>query len=128
MNSINSDSIGGEETRSSFESHETLVATGNGQWIRIPTGVQSVAITLDATLGIGKIQVSSDSLIDIKNDIASKVMDWDAGIVTNAYSNDVFFPCTAIREVNISGTTSIGVRDKTQSLMQRYLRKTFLHG
>lgn len=30
MNSINSDSIGGEETRSSFESHETLVATGNG--------------------------------------------------------------------------------------------------
>lgn len=30
MNSINSDSIGGEETLSSFEAHETLGATGNG--------------------------------------------------------------------------------------------------
>lgn len=110
MNPLTSDSIGGEEALSSFEAHETLNATGNGQWILIPTGVQSVAITLDATLGSGKIQVSSDSLIDIKNNIASKVIDWDAGIVTNALSNDVFFPCTAIRQVNISGTTSIGVR------------------
>lgn len=87
MNPLTSDSIGGEETRSSFEAHETLVATGNGQWIIIPTGVQSVAVTLDATLGSGKIQVSSDSLIDIKNNIASKVMDWDAGMVTNASIN-----------------------------------------
>ena len=121
MNSINSDSIGGEETRSSFEAHETLVATGNGQWILIPTGVQSVAITLDATLGIGKIQVSSDSLIDIKNDIASKVMDWDAGIVTNAYSNDVFTRITNFYKKMIDIDTRLNINCMSFLCVRRYI-------
>ena len=110
MNAITSDTIGGEETLSSFETHETLDTPTNGDWILIPTGVQSVAVTLDATSGSGKIQVSSDSLYDITNDTATKVKDWDAGLLTGTLDNDVFFPCTAIRQVNISGTTSIGVR------------------
>jgi hypothetical protein len=92
-----------------FEYDETLDAPGNGKYILIPANIKGVSVTLglDAA-STGKVQASTSTIYDIKDDNAIWV-DWDYGIVSST-SQDYMLPATAIRQVNLSGSTKLELR------------------
>lgn len=83
----------------------TLSAPGNSDSILTPRGVQSVLVTLSTSGGEGKVQYTMSSVAEVKADTANWI-DWDAGSVTSD-TDDVLYPVTAIRMVNVSGSTTM---------------------
>jgi hypothetical protein len=91
-----------------WEVFEQLDAPGNGMWHLVPSGCQSIQIMLFPIEGSGKIQITMDRVNNVKNGIACFV-DWDNGIVDST-TTEAVMPVTAIRQVNVSGTTKLTMR------------------
>ena len=88
-----------------FEFNESKAAAGNGNTIVIPPNIKGIAVTLEITAGNGKVQATTSSLADVLAG-AEVWVDWSKGAIT-ATAQDYVMPCTALRLVNISGTTKI---------------------
>lgn len=86
---------------------DVLSAPGNGNAVIIPPGTYTVQVGLNIDTGSGKIQATLDPVIDVMEDDANVTwVDWDNGIVSSTTHESVY-PPTAIRQVNISGTTEM---------------------
>lgn len=95
----------GKRTGGVKEFDETLSSPGNTDWIFIPRGVDSVPVALNPTAGEGRIEYTLSNVETVKSG-SPVVKAWDSGNVTT-YTDDTLFPITAIRMVNISGTTQM---------------------
>lgn len=94
-----------------WEGENSKATPGNGNTfllIDLAGKVESWLVSLVVTSGTGKVQYT--------NSIRSKVLagtaiwyDWNDGVVA-ANTNDVFFNVSAVRLVNVTGTTLIEVR------------------
>lgn len=98
----------GERDTFAWEFEEILNSPGDGDWIMVPNDVGAIAVTLSPTAGSGKIQTTTDKIDVVKNG-SPVAIDWDDGVVAIS-THDVFFPITAFRMVNVTGTTKITVR------------------
>lgn len=93
-----------------FEYQETLTSSGNGDSVIIPDCVSKISVTLEITGGgSGRIQATTNLLQDVLDDNNVVWIDWDNGVVA-ASTQDAMEPATAIRVVNVSGTTRIMAR------------------
>ena len=100
-------SINDEQDQKSWYYQETLTSPGNGKWILKPNGTDGIGVTLVISSGVGKVQATTDSIDNIIADTATAV-DWDLGTVSGT-NQDSCVQLTAVRQVNISGTTIIKV-------------------
>jgi len=99
-----------EQEEKAWEYTETLASPGNGVSIIIPAGCNNISVTLwcDAASS-GKVQTSNSLLGTVKAGTSEVWVDWTLGTVSTT-SQDSCVPVTAIRHVNVSGTTKIEVR------------------
>ena len=90
---------------------EELSAPGNGEWILIPirnNGSREAAVTLSGTASwSGKVQGTNSTREDVIAGNAVAV-DWPNGEISSV-TNRVLFNFTAVRQVNVSGTTKLEV-------------------
>ena len=90
---------------------EVLDSPGNGEWILIPynrNGQREAAVTLSGTASwSGRVEGTNSPVSDVRDDTAVAVA-WPDGTV-NAATNRILFTFTAIRQVNITGTTRLEV-------------------
>lgn len=102
---------GSRNTPDGFEYKGPEIATpSNGGSVLVPTQIRTISVQLIVGgSSSGKLQITLSSLQDVIDDNAVKWDDWDAGIITSITS-DVTQPVTAIRQVNISGTTQLLMR------------------
>lgn len=91
-----------------YEFNETLASPGNGASVILPANIRGVSVTLGVTAGSGKVQATTSTIFEVKNDTALWI-DWDYGVVS-ANSQDFMLPATAVRQINISGTTKLELR------------------
>ena len=93
-----------------FEYEETLSSAVNGAAVIIPDSVKNISVTLVITGGgSGKMQSTTNKLADVISDTGVVWVDWDAGVIA-ATAQDAMLPATAIRMVNVSGTTRVLIR------------------
>ena len=94
-----------------FEFEQSLESAGNGSWIVVSDGVQSVSVTVLPVGCTVKVQTTTDLINTVKNGTPTPV-DWDAGEVSSV-STDVFWPITALRLVQIgAGSSKLKVRSQ----------------
>lgn len=90
---------------------EVLDSPGNGEWILIPyarNGQREAAVTLSGTATwSGRVEGTNSPVSDVRNDTAVAVA-WPDGTVNTA-TNRILFTFTAIRQVNLAGTTRLEV-------------------
>ena len=87
----------------------SIIESGNGDSIIIPDNISEIAVTLYIDSGEGKVQTTTNLIIDVISGTGIIWVDWDAGSVTST-TQDSCVPVTAIRMVNTSGTTRLLVR------------------
>lgn len=92
--------------RPSFEAEEELSSGTNGKWFFVPPSVRGVAVTFSSTTGVGKIQTTTSSIENIKNDAATAI-DWPNGEITDGTSQDRVESVRAFRLVRASGTVKM---------------------
>ena len=86
-----------------------LVAPGNGNAVIIPPGSQDIQVALIPTAGSGKVQLTLDPYEDVIADPdSSNWKDWDSGVVASLTQDSAKGP-SAIRQVNVSGSTVMTV-------------------
>lgn len=101
------------ERRNAYELREpeTLTSPGNGEWIIIPVSVdgrREAAVTLSGTsTWSGRVEGTNSPMSQVEDDTAIPVI-WPDGVVSQT-TNRILFTFTAIRQVNITGTTTIEV-------------------
>jgi hypothetical protein len=101
--------IRGEQYEFSWEAKIELSSVGNSSWHAIPKGIKSVAFTISPNpTGSGKVQITTDTIVDIENDIALAV-DWPSGTVSEVVQ-DACVAVTAFRLVNVSGDMKLTAR------------------
>jgi hypothetical protein len=100
-------SVNDEKSEKAWFHEEVLTSPGNGAWILKPNGTNGMGVTLSISSGVGKVQATTDSIDNIINGSAEGV-DWDLGTVSGT-EQDSAVQLTAVRQVNISGTTKIKV-------------------
>lgn len=99
-----------EERELAFEWQEELASAGPGAWILFPNGVQGASVELEIGTGEGYVEATVDSIQDVKAGLAAvSGKKWPSGNVTIT-EQDYLFPVTALRQVNVSGTTLLKVR------------------
>ena len=98
-------SVNDEKSEKAWFHEEELSSPGNGAWILKPNGTSGMGVTLSISSGSGKVQATTDSIDKVINDTAEGV-DWDLGTVSGTVQ-DTAIQLTAVRQVNISGTTTI---------------------
>lgn len=99
-----------EERELAFEYEEALASSGAGAWVLFPNGVNGCSVELDITAGSGYIEATNDSLQDVKTGTAGVAgVAWRLGTITVS-AQDYLFPCTAVRQVNVTGATKLKVR------------------
>lgn len=101
-------SLNDETNELGWEYSETLASPGNGKSVLLPNGCNGLSLTLSVTAGSGKIQTTTDLLENIHSGTAVWV-DWLVGTVT-VTTQDYCKPVSAIRQVNVSGTTKLMLR------------------
>ena len=94
-----------------LESVQELDAAANGNTILAADQIgrmKTILLSLIVTAGSGKIQYTISNRADV---IAGNEVwyDWNAGVVI-ANTTDVLFFVSAVRVVNVTGTTKIEVR------------------
>jgi len=93
----------------SWDYKDTLSSSGNGNAVIIPPGVDSVQVALMPTAGSGKIQATLDKYEDVIDDPdAVDWVDWPSGVIAIG-TQDSVNPPTAVRQVNVTGTTKMNV-------------------
>ena len=91
------------------EIDESLVAmAAAGDFFLIPAEFNSLSVTLGVTGGSGRVETTTNKVADVESDTNVVWVPWDAGDVV-ATTQDVAARPTAIRQVNISGTTRLMV-------------------
>lgn len=86
-----------------------LSSAGNGPSVIIPTQIRTVSVRLLVSgSSSGNVQYSLSTLAEVLADTAIW-QEWDSGVVT-AHTTDTANPVTAIRQVNVSGTTQLELR------------------
>ena len=91
-----------------WEYEDTLSSAIDGSSVIVPENIKNLSVTLQISAGSGKVQTTTSKLEDVLNNNAVWV-DWDNGVVTST-TQDSCVPITAIRQVNVSGTTKLLVR------------------
>jgi hypothetical protein len=91
-----------------WEYQETLSSASEGVAVLVPAGVDNITLSLIVTAGSGKVQYTVSPIANVKNNTANWV-NWDAGTVS-ATATDAIYPITALKQVNVSGTTRLEVR------------------
>lgn len=97
----------GEKGINSWEYTDSLSGAGDGAYVLIPNWIRSVCVGLIISSGTGSIQFTLSSKAKVEAGTANWVT-WDYGTVATT-TTDVFYPCTAIRQVNATGTTVLEV-------------------
>lgn len=93
-----------------WEYQDVLSTASNGDTVIIPENIKNISATLEITSGSGKIQTTTSLLNDVINNPGSVVwVDWDMGVISTT-EQDSCLPVTAIRQVNVSGTTKMILR------------------
>jgi len=82
-----------------------VAAAGNGNWIIIPDNIRSVNAVLEITAGEGKLQTTKNKIADVIAGTDIVAIDWKLGSVIATAEDEHTGRVTAIRMVNISGTT-----------------------
>lgn len=90
-----------------FEYTESLNSAGIGNVIICPPNVKGETVTLEVIAGSGKVELSTDPL-NIVLAGSGIFTDWSAATVTST-TQTYIAPITALRMVNVSGTTKIKV-------------------
>lgn len=101
-------SIEDELSQYSWQFSELLSTPGNGSSILIPNGAVGVGIMLYIQSGSGKLQTTTDTIESVYDGSAIWV-DSPVGVV-DATFQDYAKGITAIRQVNVSGTTRLLLR------------------
>ena len=98
------------EAKKGYYYKETLTSAENGDWILVPIGTKLCSVILGISSGSGKIEVTNDvdALRSGADPNAIDIVPWDNGTIT-ATASSIIQPVYAIRQVNISGTTSLTV-------------------
>ena len=92
-----------------WEYDDQLSSPGNGNTVIVPAGVTVISVTLGITTGSGKIQTTTNLLDDVISNTGIVWQDWDDGVVTDN-TQDYTSAVTAIRQVNVSGTSRMMLR------------------
>lgn len=92
-----------------YEYEDTKTAAANGDSVLIPGDkkLKVISVTIIPTAGSGKIQTTTSSVADVMADAAL----WDdtnAGVVASQTTMALEL-CTAIRQVNVTGSTKMTV-------------------
>ncbi len=98
----------GPEKINAYEYTEELIIAGNGAWILIPRDISVITAMLEVVAGSGSIEVTNDTVYNVKINLATGIT-WDDGTVV-ADTQSAIMPVTAVRQVNVSGTTTIKLR------------------
>lgn len=93
-----------EKDEFAWRQEYTLSAPADGDSVLVPTGIVNVNAAIFIATGEGKIQFTFDTKAKVEADTANW-FDWDAGNVTAPTTSSFFQDMTAIRGVNVSGTT-----------------------
>lgn len=88
-----------------FEYDETLATGKTSNPIIIPDNIKSISVVLDIDTASGKVQYTLNKLADVISDTDVVWQDWDNGTISTT-ADDVFYPVTAIRFTNASGTAT----------------------
>lgn len=90
-----------------FEIDETLSIPGETDWIIIPRGIDETEVGLNPTLsGNGRIEYTLSNVSDVIANSNIIAESWSKGNVIS-YADTIFGKITAVRMVNISGTTQM---------------------
>jgi hypothetical protein len=94
-----------------YNSTEELTEAGNGKWFILPKRVKSCAIGLIITGGSGKVQFTQalESVVKADTVPAGEIFDWPKGVITASDQDRLLDRVTAIRQVNVTGTTKIQI-------------------
>ena len=101
----------GLKDRRGYEGEFALKGQGTGEWVLLPSDVQSIAVTISfSDGGRGKVQTTTDIRINVENDNVISV-DWPLGVVDSTIQ-DFVIPVTALRLVQTSteGSSKLTVR------------------
>ena len=92
-----------------FQNSEELGAPGNGAWFIFPAGTSN-SVILSST-GDGRIEFTNASQTDIEanNVPATEIVSWTNGNIGVAIKSASAIQCSAIRQVNLSGTTHLSL-------------------
>ncbi len=101
----------GGEKGFAFEAEDNLATVTDGTTIMIPDDVQNINVDVGVAGGASaKVQYTNSTVSIVKAGSAEVWKDWSAGPVAIT-TDDVFYPCTAIRLVQtIAGTCTLTVR------------------
>lgn len=88
---------------------DNLTETGDGDTIIIPDNVKEISVTLLVIDGVSKIQTTTNLIADVIADNSIIWVDWNAGEVSETVQ-DSCPPVSALKMVNISGTTRLMIR------------------
>lgn len=86
-----------------------IASPGDGDSIIIPDNIKDIIVTLYINAGQGKVQTTTNKVQDVIDDNSVIWVDWDPGLVSSTIQ-DTAPPVTAIRMVNVSGTTRLMIR------------------
>ena len=100
-------SVDDEKSEKAWYYEQTKSTPGNGAWILKPNGTLGMGVTFVPTLGSGSVEATTDS-IDKCNAGTAVGVAWDFGTVSGT-TQDSAVQLTAVRQVNISGSTVIKV-------------------
>lgn len=109
MTSVNINTYDPNIKSISFE-YEDVITGGaaNGVSVLVPNNIKSIQTTLIISAGSGKIQTTTSSVAKVIAGTATW-FDWIKGVIA-ATDQDSCKPVAAIRQVNISGTTTMQLR------------------
>jgi len=93
-----------------WEYDYTLSSPANGDSVLIPVTAEKIIATLYVSPGgNGKIQTTTNKIADVKTDTNVVWVDWDSGSVDSTVQ-DSTLSVTAIRQINVAGTTRMMLR------------------
>jgi hypothetical protein len=100
----------GGEKGFAFEATDSLAAVSNGVSILIPDDINNINVVVELAAGASaKVQYTNNTVSEVKAGTETWI-DWGAGAIAIT-TDDVFYPCTAIRLVQtFAGTCTLKVR------------------
>ena len=108
MTTVNIAGYGAEKDKLGWEYADSLNSASNGDTVIIPDNVRFVSVALLITAGSGYVEATISKLADVLAGTGVWVV-WDKGTITSS-AQDSCIPVTALRQVNVSGTTKLQLR------------------
>ena len=79
----------------------------DGDWIKIPAGVDTITAILDATSGASKIVVTNDIDGLRSSGDTTSIIEWDEGVLTSSIFGVEISNVAAVKQVISSGTATL---------------------